>query len=82
MRYEYVILEKPEDMQEVDFLNEQGQAGWDLIQKADCRSSRIEPPGYYFKRTIEISAKLRKIQTGEEDKCETDATKKTQTEIL
>ena len=78
MKWEYVILEQPEDTEEGAWLCEQGQAGWELIQRADYLSSRWKPPVYYFKRVCEINPKLRKIQLGEDTQCNENNLKPTE----
>jgi hypothetical protein len=71
MQWEYLMSPFPRDVNEIKWLNEKGADGWELIQilaYGDWEGSPNPQFDYYFKRPIEINAKLRAVQTGEEKK--------------
>jgi hypothetical protein len=73
MKWEYLMSPFSDVVNELEWLNEKGADGWELIQifpYGDWENSKNPQFDYYFKRAVEINAKLRAAQTGEENKDE------------
>jgi hypothetical protein len=74
MMWEYRVEYLPMGLEledETNWLNIFGAAGWQLICiHFESSYEAEEQYQYYFKRPIEINAKLRAVQTGEEEKDE------------